>query len=124
MVPKLWLLYFCGFLFGFGSSAYVSASTVWTMDMWGRNSRPFLQTNDFSFAVGSILCTIILKPYLVGDLSINSPSTNQTSLFNLNNTFQDQVTDPNDIDRRSRLMWPVLIIGFCILPGIHASLLF
>ena len=116
MVTNLWLLYLCGFLFGFGGSAYVSGQVVWLMDMWGSSARPFLQLSDFCFAVGSLLSTIIIKPYLVGDLSTDV-LTNGTSSFNQDYKTFGEGNDPNDIDRRSRLIWPVLIIGLCILSG-------
>ena len=114
MVTNIWLLYVCGFLFGFGSSAYVSGSVVWTMHIVGNKGRTLLQILDFAFSVGCVICTVVINPYLVGDLSTDTP-INKTNSLNL--SYQDQIVDPNDIDRRSRLMWSVFIIGFCLFPG-------
>ena len=116
MVTNLWLLYFCGFVFGFGSSAYVSACTVWTMELWGNKARSFLYLNDFSFAVGSILCTIILKPHLVGELhDKNELVLNSFEKINFNNPLSNG-TVVDEIDRRASIMWPCIYIGVCILP--------
>ena len=121
MVPNIWDLYLCGFLFGFGSSVYVSGAVVWGMHIVGNKGRTLLQLLDFSFSIGSIICTVILKPHLVGDLH-TSPINQTSSIIMSDIDLQDQVSDPNEIDRRSNLMFPVLAIGLCILPGILFNL--
>ena len=108
LLPNLWLLYVCAFIFGFGSSIQVCGYTVWLIEMWKEKSGPILQVSDFGFGIGSILCTVILKPYLVGEINA------ETHINQISNTTVTQIPD---IDRRERLMLPTLLIGVCILPS-------
>ncbi|XP_054158547.1 uncharacterized protein LOC128956861 [Oppia nitens] len=103
VLPNLALLYTCAALFGFGSAVFVCAFPIWLMEMWNSRARQWLQVNDCSFGIGSIMTTIILKPFLVGELADN----------NINNS-PDQVV--SGADRQSRLWLPVLIICLAILP--------
>ena len=121
LVTELWMLYICAFVFGFGSSVSVCGYTVWTIEMWKNKAGPFLQLNDFGFGIGSILVTVILKPYLTGELGSDENYANtfdldhSASMSNLTNF--NTGTDPSEIDRRAKLMLPTLIIGACILPS-------
>ena len=116
IVPNLWLLYVCAFVSGFGSSVTVCGYTVWLIEMWSDKSGPLLQINEFGFGIGSILATVILKPFLVGEIGTDSDIESKTTIFsniilNLGNEKS------SDVDRRSRLMWPSLITGISILPS-------
>ena len=110
LLPNLWTLYVCAFIFGLGSSIQVCGYTVWTIEMWQKKAGPLLQVNDFGFGLGSILCTVILKPYLVGELGDPSIDDKQTLSFR-------NETQIIDIDRRERLALPCLLIGVCVLPS-------
>ena len=120
LVPNIWVLYVFGVLFGFGSSTYVAGCTVWLMELWEKRAGPILQLLDFVFAVGSILCAVILKPFLVGNIETNA-AFNESAF---NEDFGSYKSDPNDVDRRANLMVPTLIIGACMLPSIIFECIF
>ncbi|CAG2107489.1 unnamed protein product [Medioppia subpectinata] len=68
-----------------------------------------MQLYEVCFGIGSILSTVALKPYLIGET--DNEVKNQT--IYADNELVINVEDV--IDRRSRLMIPTLIIGGCII---------
>ena len=66
-----------------------------------------LQFVEFAFGIGSILAPVIMQPYLVGEIGTG-------------NVGRDTFGDDQGVsaeERRSRLMWPTLITGACLLPS-------
>ncbi|CAG2178395.1 unnamed protein product, partial [Oppiella nova] len=106
--PYIWVLYLCAFTIGLGAAVYGSATTVWTVEL-GRGSKvPIVQVFELSFGIGAILSTMALKPYLIGEPS----QTKSLKVYSDN----ELVLDVNDVtERRSRLMYPTMLIGACII---------
>ncbi|CAG2165619.1 unnamed protein product [Oppiella nova] len=73
-----------------------------------------------SFGIGSVLYTQALKPYLVGE--VDNEFKNETMVFD----NELRINENDVIDRRSRLMFPIFLIGACIIikPGISGKITF
>lgn len=122
LLPNLWLLYVCAFVGGVCSSVISCAYTVWMIEMWKSKSGNLLQISEFGFGIGSILAPVIMKPFLIGEVGAGHQDSDKlyAAYVNEHNMFAEDSGAEMDIsptDRRSRLMWPTLITGACILPS-------
>ncbi|CAG2119291.1 unnamed protein product, partial [Medioppia subpectinata] len=104
--PYIWVLYLCAFTIGLGSAVYGSTTTVWTVELGRGTTVPIVQIFELSFGIGSILSTLALKPYLIGEPAVTPTPVSDTVLV---------LKESDVIDRRSRLMTPTLLIGSCII---------
>ncbi|CAG2176978.1 unnamed protein product, partial [Oppiella nova] len=89
----------------FETSGYI----VGTFELWRGTKFPIVQIHSVSFGIGSVLCTQALKPYLVGE--VDNESKNETMVFD----NELRINENDVIDRRSRLMFPIFLIGACII---------
>ncbi|XP_054162131.1 uncharacterized protein LOC128960085 [Oppia nitens] len=113
LVPQLWILYVCAFTIGVGSTVYASSSIVWCLELWRDTKLPILQILELAYGIGSALCNVSLKPYLIGEPSHLDNSTAGSLPYNDN---EELVIDLNQVyERRKRLMFPTLLIGGCII---------
>ncbi|XP_054161703.1 uncharacterized protein LOC128959723 [Oppia nitens] len=92
VLPNLPVLYVCSIVWGFCFSVIMCSYTVWTVELWPTSSAPVLYIEDFAYGIGSTLASAILKPYLTGKVAANV-----------------------EVDRRSKLMWPFITIGICVI---------
>ncbi|CAG2167495.1 unnamed protein product, partial [Oppiella nova] len=101
----LWVLFICAFVIGFSSSVFVSCIYVWGIELWRDSKVPIVQILELMFGIGSVLSTVALKPFIIGE------THNQTIV-----STDELIIDVNDvIDRRNRLMFPTLLIGASII---------
>ncbi|XP_054162128.1 uncharacterized protein LOC128960082 [Oppia nitens] len=116
LVPHLYVLYLCAFAIGISSSVFVCAVSMWIIELGRGGKVPIVQIFELSFGIGSILSTVALKPYLIGETSTSPTHTKSNQTFYDFNRNEELVIDEEVvIDRRSRLMKPTLIIGSCII---------
>ncbi len=116
---KLWTLYLNFWWYGFGCGAWNIALSVWLIEMWQKNSAPFLQLSQFVYGIGTILGPLLDKPYLTGEQALDSVETN---ISNATELPFDNITDIfGVIDRRSNLKTPFLISGITQIISIHSK---
>ena len=122
VLPNLPVLYVCALISGFCSAIVMCSYTVWTIELWGARSGVFLYIEDFSYGIGSTVAEAVIKPYLTGKVESSvMTTTTDPVLANIYSQISYTTTGAgavdHEIDRRSKLMLPFIVIGVCILPG-------
>ena len=112
----LYSLFFCAFTIGLGSGVWNSMASVWMIELWHNKSGPFLQLLHFGFGVGNIFSPLVLEKHLVGETHENSSRTNAFATVIVADVNQSSV--PEEIDRRSGLLFPFFINGVIQMIGI------
>lgn len=92
--PTKMIFFIAGGVVGTSLGFYDSTQLVWIIEIWQEASGPFIQTQHFCYAVGTIISPLVIAPFLNKD----NNGTNAT-----NSTSEEQ----ND----SRLYIPFSILG-------------
>jgi len=108
--PNLWTLYICAYVKGFGLGVWSSVVNVWLMEIWQKNSAPILQLLQFMFGIGTLLSSLVAKPYVTGEHNNLNQTEYSTSSPVISTTANSTIVE-EDIDRRSKLKIPYLICG-------------
>ena len=110
-------LYAALLLWEMGGASFDSGNAVWIIEMWGKGAPAVLQLAQMMYGLGTIIGPLIIEPYVVGDLTVETTGTplNSTiytanlTIFNLNETSIDDVN--YSVDRRANLATPFMIGG-------------
>ena len=114
------MLYISAFLASMGSGGFDSGSYIWIIEMWQDKFSPVLHSTQLMFGLGNILGSLLVKPFVLGDVTKYSEFhySNKT-LSELNATDIEEINFA--VDRRSKLIIPFLIGGFITLAGIRKA---
>ncbi|XP_023722663.1 uncharacterized protein LOC111872735 isoform X2 [Cryptotermes secundus] len=93
----LWLLIACMVLLGMTMGFLDTGGNVLCLDLWGRNSGPFMQALHFSFGLGAFVAPLLAAPFL-------QPTTSVLPTQMVSTVIPFQVSDLNRIgvDRQKR----------------------
>lgn len=56
-------------LYGIGSGAWDSATSIWLVDMWPVGNSAVLQGSQFLYGVGAIVAPFLVSPFVYGDVT-------------------------------------------------------
>lgn len=56
-------------LYGIGSGAWDSATSIWLVDMWPVGNSAVLQGSQFLYGVGAIVAPFLVSPFVYGDVA-------------------------------------------------------
>lgn len=93
----LWLLVACMVLLGMTMGFLDTGGNVLCLDLWGRNSGPFMQALHFSFGLGAFVAPLLAAPFL-------EPTTSVLPTQMVSTVIPFQVSDLNgiEVDRQKR----------------------
>lgn len=61
---SLFQLFSLGAISGFSIGSFDAAINVWILEMWGKESGPYMQALHFSYGLGSFIAPLICEPFL------------------------------------------------------------
>ena len=62
--PSMTLLFVTAAVLGTSCGAYDATQIVWIMEIWQNEAGPFIQAQHFSYALGSLVPSLVLAPFL------------------------------------------------------------
>ncbi|OXA61462.1 Sodium-dependent glucose transporter 1 [Folsomia candida] len=108
LAPSLVVYFGIAVIVGFSSGGFDTAHIVWLIDLWSGEAAPYIQVQHFSFALGTFVSPLIIRPFLA------KREVDQTLTDFTNSTTNDNM-DPGT----SEIWIPFLIVGSsCILGGV------
>ncbi|XP_037036786.1 sodium-dependent glucose transporter 1-like isoform X3 [Bradysia coprophila] len=76
--PDKTMFFVSGGILGFSTGLYDSSQMVWMIEIWQNKAGPFIQAQHLFYAIGAVIPTVIVAPFLnknVTDLSTTDTST-------------------------------------------------
>lgn len=62
--PTITMFFISGGLLGFSTGFYDSSQMVWMIEIWQHKAGPFIQAQHFCYAIGAVIPTVIVAPFL------------------------------------------------------------
>ncbi|OXA61457.1 Sodium-dependent glucose transporter 1 [Folsomia candida] len=104
LAPSLPVFFGIAVVAGFSAGGYDTAQIVWIIELWSGEAAPYIQVQHFSYALGTFVSPMIIRPYLAEEKVIMAGVTNSTT---------DEILEPV----KSQLWIPFLIGGSCSIFG-------
>jgi FHS family Na+ dependent glucose MFS transporter 1 len=76
--PSLLVFFITAAIVGFSGGGYDTAQIVWIIELWSSKAAPYIQTQHFSFAIGTLISPLLIKPYLSNDPDLSAFTQNST----------------------------------------------
>lgn len=73
--PTKIIFFLIGGVLGFSSGIYDSSQMIWIIEIWQHKAGPFIQAQHFFYAVGSIVPSLIVAPFLDNNSTTASSNT-------------------------------------------------
>ena len=109
--PSMTLLFVTAAVLGTSCGAYDATQIVWIMEIWQNEAGPFIQAQHFSYALGSLVPSLVLAPFLTKEPEEEEGVSTTTTESSANPT--------------QKLVVPFIIVGvFVSLAALTQLLLF
>ncbi|XP_035702619.1 sodium-dependent glucose transporter 1 [Folsomia candida] len=87
LAPSLPVFFGIAVVAGFSAGGYDTAQIVWIIELWSGEAAPYIQVQHFSYALGTFVSPMIIRPYLAEEKVIMAGVTNSTT---------DEILEPED----------------------------
>ncbi|KAG4076474.1 hypothetical protein HA402_005917 [Bradysia odoriphaga] len=81
--PNKTMFFVSGGILGFSTGLYDSSQMVWMIEIWQNKAGPFIQAQHLFYAIGAVIPTVIVAPFLNKNVNVTDLSTTGTSTIHI-----------------------------------------
>ncbi|XP_037036785.1 sodium-dependent glucose transporter 1C-like isoform X2 [Bradysia coprophila] len=79
--PTITMFFICGGMVGCSAGLHDSSQMVWMIEIWQHKAGPFIQAQHLSYAIGTVIPTVIVAPFLnKNDNTTDSSATDASTM--------------------------------------------
>ncbi|KAG4076463.1 hypothetical protein HA402_005906 [Bradysia odoriphaga] len=81
--PTITMFFVCGGMIGCSAGLHDSSQMVWMIEIWQQKAGPFIQAQHFFYAIGTVIPTVIVAPFLNKNVNTTDSSITDTSTMHI-----------------------------------------